>query len=93
MHPDPVRFHAQHVCRHINKPSASTDRCSPVLAAEHPNDDRLMALMGHQRRFKRKSRTSLMPPLRTSGHIAAAHCSANLLTRDEARWGSSVSVR
>jgi hypothetical protein len=25
-----------------------------------------------------------MPPLRTSGHIAAAHRSANLLTRDEA---------
>ena len=38
---------------------------------------------GHQRRFKRKSRTSACPH---SGHIAAAHRSANhLLTRDEAR--------
>jgi hypothetical protein len=32
---------------------------------------------GHQRRFKRKSRTS--------GHIAAAHRPAKLLTCDEAR--------
>jgi hypothetical protein len=33
-----------------------------VLAAEHPNDDQLMALMGHQRRFKRKPRTSAYTP-------------------------------
>ena len=40
--------------------------------------------MGHQRRFKRKSRTSAYAP--TPGHIAAAYHSANhLLTRDEAR--------
>jgi hypothetical protein len=38
---------------------------------------------GHQRRFKRKSRTSTYAP--TPGYIAAAHRSANLLTRDEAR--------
>jgi hypothetical protein len=43
-----------------------------------------MSQMGHQRRFKRKSRTSACAPI--SGHIAASHRSAtNRLTRDEAR--------
>jgi hypothetical protein len=44
-----------------------------------------LAASDHQRRFKRKPRTSAYAPLRTSGHIAPAHRSANLLTGDEAR--------
>src|ERR1700726_2868320 len=43
-----------------------------------------MSVTGHQRRFKRKPRTSASPP--NSRHIAASHRSAtNRLTRDEAR--------
>jgi hypothetical protein len=40
--------------------------------------------LGHQRRFKRKPRTSASPP--NSRHIAVSHRSAtNRLSRDEAR--------
>jgi hypothetical protein len=43
-----------------------------------------MSVAGHQRRFKRKPRTSAYPPI--ADNIAASHRTAtNLLTRDEAR--------
>jgi hypothetical protein len=44
----------------------------------------LVSVVGHQRRCKRKPRTSAYPP--DFGHIAASHRSAtNRLTRDKAR--------
>jgi hypothetical protein len=43
-----------------------------------------MTAWGHERRFKRKSRTSASPPI--PDIIAASHFSAtNRMTRDEAR--------